>query len=259
MEYDAQFTFIGGDRRMRWAMEEIWAAGHDVSPWPSAGGNCIVLPLPAFRGDTITGGPPLAEVLPELGCEVIVLGGNLGSYRAPLEATGAKVIDYFQDEELTAANADITAEGAIGLVMSRLPVTLSGLPVLVCGWGRIGQLLAMKLRALGAKVTVSARKEKDLGLIRAMGYGTMVTGDLGRLGYFRVIFNTVPAPVYSGIDLLHAGEDCLLVELASVPGLEDSPLRPVISGSGLPGSYAPETAGRLIGRTILRLVETERS
>ncbi len=258
MEYDAQFTFIGGDRRMRWAMEEIWAAGHDVSPWPAKGGKYVVLPLPAFRGDAVTDGPPLSEVLPGLEAGITVLGGNLGKHRSMLEATGAKIIDYYQDEELTAANADITAEGALSLAMSRLPVTLSGLPVLVCGWGRIGQLLAMKLRALGAKVTVSARKKKDLGLIQAMGYGAMVTGDLDRLGYFRVIFNTVPAPVYSGIDLLHTGEDCLLVELATAPGLEDSLLRPVVSGASLPGSYAPETAGRLIGRTILRLAETER-
>lgn len=258
MEYDAQFTFIGGDRRMRWAMEELWAAGYNVLPWPTTEAQYLVLPLPAFHGESINGGPAVAELLPFAKPGMTILGGMMSPHRTLLASTGARILDYQQDETFTAANGEITAEGAVSLATSRLPVTLPGQAVLVCGWGRIGQLLARKLQALGAKVTVCARKARDLGLIRAMGYGAMVTGDTQGLGQFRAIFNTIPAPVYSAAELMQTGEDCLLVELASVPGLENSALRPVISASGLPGSYAPETAGRLIGRTILRLVETER-
>ncbi len=258
MEHDAQFTFIGGDRRMRWAMEEIWAAGYHILPWPATEAQCLVLPLPAFHAENINGGPAVTELLPLLRPGVTVFGGLLDRYRDLLTSTGAKILDYQQDETFTAANGEITAEGAVSLATSRLPVTLQGQAVLVCGWGRIGQLLARKLQALGAKVTVCARKERDLGLIRAMGYGAMVTGDTRGLGRFRAVFNTIPAPVYSAAELMQTGEECLLIDLASVPGLESSALRPVVSATGLPGSYAPETAGRLIGRTILRLAEAER-
>lgn len=254
-----RFLFIGGDPRTRWAMEEIWAAGYDVASWPGDPADKLVLPLPAFRGEHITGGPPLEAIIPLLRPGVTVLGGVLGTHQNTLERTGATIIDYFQDEVLTAANANITAEGAISLVMSKLPVTISGLPVLICGWGRIGQLLAAKLRALGAKVTVQARKKRDLAMIQAMGYGVMPTGQVSSLGIFPVIINTIPAPVYSGRELLGTCEECLLVELASVPGLEHTPLRPVTTAAGLPGIYAPQTAGRLIGRTIMRLVEEESS
>jgi hypothetical protein len=40
------------------------------------------------------------------------------------------------------------------------------------------------------------------------------------------------------------------IELASSPGLEGDD---VIEALGLPGKYAPETSGKLIARTILRL------
>ena len=40
-------------------------------------------------------------------------------------------------------------------------MTIHDLPVLVIGAGRIGSAVAMRLRGLGARVTVSARREAD--------------------------------------------------------------------------------------------------
>ncbi len=71
--------------------------------------------------------------------------------------------------------------------------------------GRIGQLLSRKLQALGAQVTVSARRSRDLGMIRAMGFRAAVTGQWEDLSPYRVIFNTVPAPVLSQRDLESTG------------------------------------------------------
>ena len=172
------------------------------------------------------------------------------------EHTGATILDYFEDELLTAANASVTAEGALLLAMEQLPVTLAGTPVLVTGWGRIGQLLSRKLQALGAQVTVSARRCRDLGMIQATGMNAMVTGQWGDLSPYRVIFNTIPAPILSQKDLEQTRPDCLLLELASAPGgMEAGGSRSFIQASGLPGKTAPETAGRLIGETILRLAQ----
>ena len=137
-------------------------------------------------------------------------------------------------------------------------MTLAGTPVLVTGWGRIGQLLSRKLQALGAQVTVSARRSRDLGMIRAMGFRAAVTGQWEDLSPYRVIFSTVPAPVLSQRDLESTRPDCLLLELASAPGgIEAGGSRSLIQASGLPGKTAPETAGRLIGETILRLAKCQ--
>ena len=46
---------------------------------------------------------------------------------------------------------------------------------------------------------------------------------------------------------------CLLIELAA--GMEPIQERPYIRAAGLPGTYAPESAGVLIGKTILKLIE----
>ena len=48
----------------------------------------------------------------------------------------------------------------------------------------------------------------------------------------------------------HCRPECLKIELASVSGMEGDD---VIIARGLPGIWAPETSGRLIARTVLRL------
>lgn len=246
-------TFIGGDCRMRAAREVVEEAGVTVEDWPCEGFTHLVMPLPAFSGDCVRGGPTVSEVLEQLRPGTIVLGGVLQPHRAVLEAAGATLLDYFEEEALVAANGEITAEGAVSLAMERLPVTLSGAACLVLGWGRIGQLLARKLGLLGARVTVAARKPKDLGLIQAMGYAALPMGRWAELHRFRVIFNTVPAPILDRETLLQTHTECLLIELAQ--GMAPVRERPYIRASGLPGIYAPETAGRLIGQTILTLIE----
>lgn len=252
---NACFSFLGGDNRTPWVRACLEEAGCRVAELSDAGVTHLVLPLPAFDADgDIRGGPAFSALQGALRPGVTVLGGQLDRRRTELEATGVTVLDYFQDEVLTAANAAVTAEGALLLAMEQLPVTLEGTPALVIGWGRIGQLLSHRLRALGACVTASARRERDLGMIRALGFRAEVTGQWRELSRYRVIFNTVPAPVLSAEDLKHTRPDCLLLELASAPGgIEALGGRSLIRAPGLPGKTAPETAGRLIGETVLRL------
>ena len=46
---------------------------------------------------------------------------------------------------------------------------LWGSRVLVTGWGRVAKILALRLYALGALVTVAARKDGDRAMARALG------------------------------------------------------------------------------------------
>ncbi len=251
------FSFLGGDARTPWARAYLEEAGCPVVELSHPKLTHIVLPLPALTASgSIPGGCSLTELETTLRPGITLLGGKLEAWRDRLEHTGATILDYFEDELLTAANASVTAEGALLLAMEQLPVTLAGTPVLVTGWGRIGQLLSRKLQALGAQVTVSARRCRDLGMIQATGMNAMVTGQWGDLSPYRVIFNTIPAPILSQKDLEQTRPDCLLLELASAPGgMEAGGSRSFIQASGLPGKTAPETAGRLIGETILRLAQ----
>ena len=77
------------------------------------------------------------------------------------------------------ANAVPTAEGAVQIAMEELPITLHRARVLVLGFGRLGKLAAHRFAALGAKVSVAARKWADLAWAEAYGYGAERIDQLG--------------------------------------------------------------------------------
>lgn len=110
----------------------------------------------------------------------------------------------------------------------------------------------MKLAALGARVTVSARRADDFAWIRALGYDCADTTRL--CDYFSahapvVIYNTVPSHILGRSELELIPEDTLIVDLASNPGGVDIQAagalgRRVIWRCRCPGKTAPLTAGR---------------
>jgi len=188
------------------------------------------------------------DQLPEsIGADVTVLGGNL---HASVLADH-KTVDLLQDPFYLAENANITAHCAITMTLPRLPVTLYQCPVLVIGWGRIGKCLAQLLKAMGAQVTVAARKASDRAMLAALGYDAIDIADMrDKLGHYRVIYNTVPVMVLSAAEMAHCSPDCLKIELASSPGMAGEG---IIDARGLPNRGAPESSGNLIARSILRL------
>jgi len=132
---------------------------------------------------------------------------------------------------------------------------------LIIGYGRIGRLLADRLLALGAEVTVSARKYGDLAWIQAWGCRSLQTGALtGHLDRFHLIFNTAPALVLDGAGLRETREDCVILDLASAPGGVDMQeakrlSRQVIQAPGLPGKTAPYTAAAAIRDSVYHILE----
>ena len=131
-----------------------------------------------------------------------------------------------------------------------MPVVFKDCPSLVIGWGRIGKCLATKLKALGAEVTVAARKPTDRAMLSALGYNAEDTATLKySLIRYRVIFNTVPATV-----LPTGPVGCLKIDLASTPGIGGND---VIHARGLPGKDAPEASGELIARTVIKYLNKE--
>jgi dipicolinate synthase subunit A len=68
---------------------------------------------------------------------------------------------------------------------------------------------------------------------------------------YRVIFNTVPAPVISEAQVRNCREDCIKIDLASQRGIAG---RDVIWARGLPGKDVPESSGQLIAKTVIRLI-----
>jgi len=61
----------------------------------------------------------------------------------------------------------------------------------------------------------------------------------------------VPATTLSKERCRECDPKCIKIELASQPGIEDTN---VIQALGLPAKYAPESSGRLIANTVIRLL-----
>lgn len=223
------------------AVENLQKRGITFSQTPTKAVTHLLLPVPC-RDD-------VRKLLKKLSLDVTIIGGFLDRP----ELAGYRKIDLLQDEGYLWKNAQITAHCAVTVAVSVLPVTLEGCPILICGWGRIGKCLSQLLRCCGAAVTVAARKPQDRAALAALGYDAEDTTDLDLTGY-RVIFNTVPAPLLSKEMLLNCRHDCVKIELASKPGIDGED---VIQAGGLPGQYAPESSGKLIARTVFRLCAKE--
>lgn len=212
----------------------------------------LLLDTPALRPDgRLRNGdefPSIPDIFPNV---TKIWGGNLNHPALH----GYAQVDFLQDPQYLAENAYITAECVLDVVLPRYTGLLRGCPVLILGWGRIGKCLALLFRGLDADVSVSARREADLSLLRAMGYNAVELADPdSALSRYRILVNTVPVPVLTLEQMQSFRPDCLKIELASRPGLAGDD---VIPAQGLPGRYRPEASGRLIAMTVLRYWKME--
>lgn len=236
----------GHTAALTFARQALAEAGYPLTDKPQKATH-LLLPVPSFDTDgCIKGGAPVQELLQKLPRDITVIGGNLNH---PALST-YKTIDLLRDPLYTAQNAHLTAICALQLAMDQLPVVLTGLPVLVIGWGRIGKCLASLLRRLGADVSVAARKESDRAMLEALGYRALDTASLDTTSY-RLIFNTVPVML-----LPQCAGSGLKIDLASQLGLGGLD---VVWAKGLPGRYAPESSGKLIAHTLIRILQQEES
>lgn len=223
----------------------------------------IILPVPAEAEKGILNTPfSAARISTEviLSCadeHTVVLGGRMdGSLLSTINEHGLIASDYLKREELAVKNAAVTAEGAVCLAMEELPYTIDQTPVLVIGYGRIGRLLAKKLGALGAKVTVAARSLEARAWAQTEGCNACSIESLDKeLPAFPLIFNTAPAEVLSETLLTRVRLDCLIIDLASKPGGIDQLCArrlglKTIWALSLPGKTAPYTAAQIIAETV---------
>ncbi len=279
------FALAGGDRRQLAAAEALRREGHTVllCCLERAGelpglphldlrealgrADCALLPLPALDGNGALNAP-LSEAAPSAGELLdalrpgsLLLGGRLPpSFLAMAAARERKALDYFAREELKIANAALTAEGALHLALEETEGALLGARCLVVGYGRIGRLLAGRLRALGAEVTASARSPADLAWVRAEGLRPVHTERLEEaLPEQGLVFNTVPAPVLGEERLRLLPPGCLVVDLASRPGGVDREAARRLGlrflwALSLPGEIAPRSAGLAIKETVCALL-----
>lgn len=231
--------------------------------------QAILLPTPAFDGSgrlNLGGGVNgecMENIFSSVGDDIPVFAGLVAeNVKTLAHQYHVRLFDYMQEQELQWRNAIPTAEGAICLAMQRLDQTLHGAHIAVLGYGRIATALCERLDALGAKVTVAARHPTALVRIELAGYRPLPIKDEHSLlplttGY-DLIFNTVPYRLLTEPLLAQLHPKTILVELASAPGGWDPALveeKRAIYAPGLPGKYAPKTAGDIVAHTVFSLLK----
>lgn len=241
------FYCAGSTAASRYTIGHLQELGYTVCDQPCAEVTGLILDVPSFQDNgSLRGGGNIHALLAQLPEYVSVFGGNL--HHVALKSY--RTIDLLQDPDYVAQNAYITAECALQVAAQQMTVTFRGCPVLVIGWGRIGKCLGQLLKALGADVTIAARKQADRAMICAMGYHAIDTGKMtDALGSFRLVFNTAPSAVLSREQALLCSDSSILIDLASKPGILGEG---VIRARGLPGIHTPESSGILIAKTIIR-------
>ena len=277
------FLILGGDERSLYLGEYLEKQKLQVCYYAFSDTNCfnslseainsaeyIILPLP-FTKDRLTLNAPLFDEKVEIKdiCTLlkkgnIVMGGQLPeSFKETLANTEVEFYDYFLLDELAIFNAIPTAEGVVEILIKNLPITIHSMKCAILGYGKTGKVLAATLKALGADVTVFARKEQDKADVFTKGYKFASFPSLKNTEYkFDALINTVPQKVLGREEMKNISSDCLFIEIASAPfGIDFQAAKEfafdVIKANSLPGKVAPKTAGEIIGRSVLPILENK--
>ncbi len=270
---DLKALIIGGDKRQEylktfleanfgevihirrpvdlWALDEIEEYSH------------IVLPLPVSKDKRhICSSDNLGLEIQDVVCRIKpchkVFGSGFDNMTMDFfEDKQIEYCDFMKDKIFKRANALLTAQGALKLMLDNTDDYIISKKALIIGFGDVGETLAEKLKNNGLDVYITARNKRKLSLAGLYGYKTIGFSSFKSCIYlFDYVFGTVPAKILDTEDIKNLKADCSYMELASYPftaNEEDFRLFEIkyLNGSALPGRYLPMASGKLLADYIL--------
>lgn len=275
-KYPVNVALIGGDGRMYYTAESLAADGCRVMMWGQKDecektvlegilqwAQIVILPIPGTRdGKTlyapmVKNPPTLAKVCEMLHSgQLVAVGTANEQWASEIKEKGCTLLEYGKSETYAIPNALATAEGAIAMAIRYSKVMLAGSSAAVLGYGRIGKQLSRLLSAMGAKVTVFARRENDLAYAQTVGLVSIpISQAEAALCRYSLVFNTVPVKLldFSHPNLL--GKDSLFFDLA--PIYDETKDARIIRCASLPYRYSPKSAGESVYRCVKCYAERE--
>ncbi|MBR2133720.1 MAG: NAD(P)-binding domain-containing protein [Eubacterium sp.] len=227
------------DERMIYAKNYLLSHGFEITD-DNDKADFILLPVPAkkYMFDSLSG-------------KTVFYGA--GDYNG---------IDYNKREEFLIYNAYLTAEGGIALLKENSKKSILFSNILITGYGRIAKALSRYLISMGANVCVCARSESARLQAAASGASTITFEELKKPHGYDFIFNTVPHTIFTKTELDALESDTVIIDLASFPGGVDTLCAKsrgikLVDGRALPSRYSPESAGILIAKTVIKIIEEE--
>ena len=259
---------VGGDQRMEQTSRLLLQEGFHVQrirngkeeAWRETcrAADALLLPYPyAQKEGRIPGwehGGVGAEALLEQVAPHALIMAGAGLAESP------RVKRYGDDPLFAQRNAEISAEAAVYEMMQRTGRMLDEQHVLVMGYGLFARAIVWRLKALGARVWVAARREKCRQAAMQDGAQAIDFSQIVQLApQMQVVMNTVPSVVVGPMELACFPDDALLMELASPPyGIDLSAAvdleKNVVVLPGLPARYAPVSAAKALKEAVMRQI-----
>lgn len=222
----------------------------------------LILPIPVTK---ITDQKMFLTILNKnLNQDIMILGGCFTEeLRQLLQQRDLRALDFMEDEIVVEENAIATAEGAISELIRKSPYNIKDAKIIVTGYGKCGRALAIRLRALGARVTILARRKEVRKLAKKEGFyaADFAFGPEEAMGTTMVV-NTVPAPVATELILRELPKDAYILDIASAPGGVDFDVAREYGIRadlllGIPGKYAPMESAYILARAMERFTLME--
>jgi len=262
-----KITIIGGDNRLRVLKERLLEEGFfvdSIALFENDRGSIkdsdvLILPIPTTKDKKTVFAPLvkreifLTEIEEQIGDNTLVLSCNYTFSRG-------KNIDIGSLDSYSLLNSVPTAEGALKIAIENTDFTLWKSKVLVIGFGRVGKILADRLKAFGAFVTVSARKAADFALLDALGFDYINTSSLNlKKQNYDIIFNTIDAKVIEDKNIENLNCE-LVIDLStfgafSLDKASEKGIR-VLKAPALPNKTAPKTAAEILSDTVLNILNS---
>jgi len=197
--------------------------------------------------------------------KTLVMGGCFSTEQREL-LTGRDIhfLDFMEDTVVTEENAVATAEGTIAELVEKSPYNIDEAKVLVTGYGYCGKAIAKRLGALGARVTVLARRKEARKEAKGDGFYAVdfAFGPEEAMGAAMVV-NTVPALVVTEKIIRELPRDAYIVDIASGEGGTDFACAREYGIHadhvlGIPGKYAPKESAYILERSVERFILKEK-
>lgn len=186
----------------------------------------------------------------------ILIGGNL-----PKEVTGwctshnIKYFDVLTSPDLAQKNAKLTAEGLLVPLISETPFSLCDFHTLITGYGKCGKETAHLLRQFTDEIYIYDIEKAAIKSARSRHFKTISPKEIQSFTHpvyqVNTIINTVPGNPFHDDIWNRFQNTCRVFQIASGRLALPAPLSGnLITCPGIPGKYAPETAGRWIAGEI---------
>lgn len=247
---------LGIDNRMNYVADTFTNKGYTVTRELNINNPAVVILPPPSKKEVIKG--KISDIAKS---GSVVYGGAIDvELFDDCRKLGIKIYDYLKWDEVTEANAILTAKGIVREAQDEASLNKFS-DCLVLGYGFCGRAIARELNGK-SRVCVMVRRPEIGDLIISDGFSYIDMRDINKdLSKFQFVFNTVPELVINKKFVHRLSRNVRIFDIASAPGGTDFDYckeNRVFArlSLGIPGKTFPKEAGEIIANAIIKHINS---